>query len=48
MVLLQDLPQRLSLNDPEERQIVGNVSWQQYESVLAELADSPFYRVTFW
>ena len=48
-MLLQDLAQSLlvSPDESEERYIISGVSWQQYESVVAALADSPWYRVTF-
>ena len=47
MVLLQDLSEQLKINDPEERQIISSVSWEQYEALLNDLGDSPAYRVTF-
>jgi Uma2 family endonuclease len=47
MVLLQDLSEHLQIDDPEERQIISSVSWEQYEAVLADLGDSPVYHVTF-
>lgn len=37
----------LQLDDPEERYLVGAVSWQQYENLLERLEDSPWYRVTY-
>ncbi|MEM6426917.1 MAG: Uma2 family endonuclease [Cyanobacteria bacterium P01_D01_bin.128] len=48
-MLLQDLAQSLlvSPDESEERYTISGVSWQQYESVVAALADSPWYRVTF-
>ncbi len=47
MVLLQDLTEHLQIDDPEERHLISRVSWEQYEAVLADLGDSPVYRVTF-
>jgi Uma2 family endonuclease len=47
MVLLQDLSEHLQIDDPEERQMISSVSWEQYEAVLADLGDSPVYHVTF-
>jgi Uma2 family endonuclease len=47
MVLLQDLSEHLQIDDPEERQIISSVSWEQYEVVLADLGDNPVYHVTF-
>jgi Uma2 family endonuclease len=37
----------LAIDDPEERFIISGVSWQQYEALLAQLEDKPWYRVTF-
>ena len=47
MVLLKDLSEQLKIHVPEERQIISSVSWEQYEALLADLGDNPFYRVTF-
>jgi Uma2 family endonuclease len=47
MVLLDDLSRRLKLDDPEERRIIANVTWAQYEALLAELGDSLAYRVNY-
>ena len=47
MVLLQDLSERLQIDDPEERHIISSVSWEQYEAVLAALGDTPGYHVAF-
>ena len=35
MVLLGDLTQRLQIDDPEERRTISNVTWAQYEALLA-------------
>ncbi len=37
----------LVADDPEERFITNGVSWEQYETVLAKLEDSPWYHVTY-
>lgn len=37
----------LAIDDPEERFITSGVSWQQYEALLFQLGDSPWYRVTY-
>jgi Uma2 family endonuclease len=37
----------LAIDDPEERFIISGVSWQQYEALLEQLGDSPWYRVTY-
>jgi Uma2 family endonuclease len=47
MVLLDDLSRRLKLHDPEERRIIANVTWSQYEALLVELGDSLTYRVNY-
>lgn len=47
MVLLQDLSEYLQIDDPEERQIISSVSWEQYEAVLIGFGDNPGYHVTF-
>jgi hypothetical protein len=40
MVLLNDLANRITLDDPEERRILSLVSWEQYEALLADLGES--------
>lgn len=47
MVLLGDLTQRLQIDDPEERRTISNVSWAQYEALLADLEDISHYRVSY-
>ncbi|MEM1279921.1 MAG: Uma2 family endonuclease [Cyanobacteria bacterium P01_H01_bin.152] len=47
MVLLNDLANRITLDDPEERRVLSRVSWTQYEALLADLGDSNAYRVHF-
>lgn len=44
---MQSLAERLQADDPEERQIISGVSWEQYEALLEELGDSSLYRVTY-
>lgn len=48
-LLLKDIAPSLPLSpgETEERYTISRVSWQQYEAVLANLADSPWYRITF-
>ncbi|MEO1146746.1 MAG: Uma2 family endonuclease [Cyanobacteria bacterium J06638_22] len=45
MVLLNDWSTQLALDDPEERQVLSQVSWAQYEALLAELGETSSYRV---
>jgi Uma2 family endonuclease len=40
-------PQLAGLDDPEERFTRSEVSWQQYEAVLAKLENNSHYRVTY-
>jgi Uma2 family endonuclease len=47
MLLLDDLSSHWRLEDPEERRTITNVTWAQYEALLAELGDSPAYRVNY-
>ena len=47
MVLLNDLSNRLVLDDPEERRVFSQVSWSQYEAVLADIGEKSTYRVHF-
>jgi Uma2 family endonuclease len=47
MVLLNDLTNRITLDDPEERRVLSRVSWPQYEALLADMGDSSVYRVHF-
>lgn len=47
MILLDDISKWLKLDDPEERRIIANVTWAQYEALLAELGDSFAYRVNY-
>jgi Uma2 family endonuclease len=44
---MQSLLERLQADDPEERQIISGISWEQYETLLEELGDSSPYRVTY-
>lgn len=47
MILLNDLSERLQINDPEERRTVIPVSWSQYEALLSDLGDQSSYRVSY-
>ena len=47
MVLLGDLTQRLQIDAPEERRTISDVTWTQYDALLFELGDSPYYRVAY-
>lgn len=47
MLLLNDLSDRLLLNDTEERRVFSQVSWSQYEVLLADLGEKSPYRVHF-
>jgi Uma2 family endonuclease len=47
MQLLETLSQYWQLDDPEERRLISNVTWAQYEGLLAQLGDSPAYRVNY-
>ena len=47
MVLLHDLSHRLELNDAEERRVLTQVSWAQYEALLTDLGAASSYRVQF-
>jgi Uma2 family endonuclease len=47
MMLLNDLSRYLRLDDPEERRIITGVTWEQYETLLAELGDSASCRVAY-
>jgi Uma2 family endonuclease len=47
MVLLQELSEILQAQDPEERQIITGVSWENYEALLNDLGDNLEYRITY-
>ncbi|UBF30286.1 Uma2 family endonuclease (plasmid) [Kovacikia minuta CCNUW1] len=47
MVLLSDLTERLHIDDPEERRIISNVDWLQYEALLFDLGNVSHYRVSY-
>lgn len=47
MIVLDELSKRLQIDDPEERRIIADVSWAQYENLLVELEDSLAYRVNY-
>jgi Uma2 family endonuclease len=44
---LIDDPELAGIDDPEERFTTSDVSWQQYEAVLAKLEDDSHHRVTY-
>jgi Uma2 family endonuclease len=48
-IVLKDVAADIELitDDPEERFMTTGVSWQQYEYLLAQLADTSRYRVTY-
>ena len=48
-MLLKDVAESLDIttHDSEERYTITAVSWQQYETLLDRLQDSPWYRVTY-
>lgn len=48
-MLLKDVTASLTISpdESEERYTISGVSWQQYETLLADLTDSPWYRLTF-
>ena len=47
MLLLEDLSQWLTLDDPEERRVITNVPWSQYEALLTRMGDSLAYRINY-
>jgi Uma2 family endonuclease len=47
MVLLSDLSELLKLTDPEEKFSISHASWENYETLLHKLGDSPWYRVSY-
>ncbi len=47
MPLLDDLSKHWQLEDPEEQRTISNVTWVQYEALLAELGDGLAYRVNY-
>lgn len=47
MVLLEELSELLQAEDPEERQTITGVNWENYEALLNDLGDSLQYRVTY-
>lgn len=47
MLLLESFASRLQADDPEELRIITGVSWEQYETLLADLGDSLAYRVAY-
>ncbi|GCL43077.1 Uma2 family endonuclease [Dolichospermum planctonicum] len=47
MPLLPELSELLQAEDPEERQTITGVNWNNYEALLNDLGDSLQYRVTY-
>ncbi|MFN9615533.1 MAG: Uma2 family endonuclease, partial [Dolichospermum sp.] len=47
MLLLPELSELLQAEDPEERQTITGVNWNNYEALLNNLGDSLQYRVTY-
>ena len=47
MISLNDLPERLQVDDPEERHTISPVSWSQYETVLSEIGDQSSYHISY-
>jgi len=47
MLLLPELSELLQAEDPEERQTITGVHWNNYEALLNDLGDSLQYRVTY-
>ena len=47
MLLLDDLSKYWQLEDPEEQRTISNVTWAQYEALIADLGDSLAYRVNY-
>jgi Uma2 family endonuclease len=47
MILLNDLSQRLQIDDPEQRHTVSPVSCSQYEALLSDLGEQSSYRVSY-
>ncbi|NEQ78500.1 MAG: hypothetical protein F6K23_39235 [Okeania sp. SIO2C9] len=47
MILLNDLSERLQIDDPEERHTISPVSWSQYETLLSVLGDRSSYRISY-
>ncbi|MFQ3619048.1 MAG: Uma2 family endonuclease [Cyanobacteriota bacterium] len=47
MQLLDDLATQWQIEDPEEQRLISNVSWAQYEALLADRGDSLAYRVNY-
>ncbi|MBD2232478.1 Uma2 family endonuclease [Phormidium tenue] len=47
MFLLNEVSNRLALKDSEERRVFSQISWQQYEALLADLGEQSPYRVHF-
>ena len=47
MISLNDLPERLQVDDPEERHTISPVSWSQYETLLSEIGYQSSYHISY-
>ena len=47
MISLNDLPERLQVDDPEERHTISPVSWSQYGTLLSEIGDQSSYHISY-
>ncbi|MEO0409404.1 MAG: Uma2 family endonuclease, partial [Cyanobacteria bacterium P01_A01_bin.135] len=47
MVLLDDLSSQLTLDDPEERRVLSQVPWSEYEALLQALGEASPYQVHY-
>lgn len=47
MISLNDLPERLQVDDPEERHTISPVSWSQYKTLLSEIGDQSSYHISY-
>ena len=44
---INDLSERLQIDDPEERHTISPVSWAQYETLLSNMGDRSSYRISY-
>ena len=47
MISLNDLPERLQVDDPEERHTISPVSWSKYKTLLSEIGDQSSYHISY-
>ncbi|NEO58002.1 MAG: Uma2 family endonuclease [Okeania sp. SIO3B5] len=47
MILLNELSERLQIDDPEERHTISPVTWAQYETLLSNMGDRSSYRISY-